>query len=89
MNLTELLDQINNKGISIITVSHDIDFMCRACDQLKLMNNGRIIAEGASSEVVTEHNLAEAFQSQDLCRHQSCHNVPKDHTPRQDLSAIF
>ncbi len=62
MNLTELLDQINNKGISIITVSHDIDFMCRACDQLKLMNNGRIIAEGASSEVVTEHNLAEAFQ---------------------------
>ncbi len=62
MNLTELLDQINNKGISIITVSHDINFMCRACDQLKLMNNGRIIAEGSSSEVVTEHNLAEAFK---------------------------
>jgi iron complex transport system ATP-binding protein len=62
MNLIELLGQINQEGISIITVSHDINFMCAACDKLKLMNNGRIIAEGSSNGVVTEHNLAEAFK---------------------------
>ena len=62
INLTELLAQINQKGISVVIVSHDINFMCGACDQLKLMNQGKIIAEGGSREVVTEENLAEAFK---------------------------
>ncbi|MGC8604532.1 MAG: ABC transporter ATP-binding protein [Desulfomonilaceae bacterium] len=62
INLTELLEQINHKGISIIIVSHDVNFMCGACDQLKLMNRGKLIAEGSSSEVVTQQNLAEAFK---------------------------
>lgn len=62
MNLTELLEQINQKGISVVIVSHDINFMCGACAHLKLMHRGRILAEGRSSEVVTENNLAEAFK---------------------------
>ncbi len=43
-------------------VSHDINFMCQACSQLKLMSQGRIIAEGTPSAVITENSLAEAFK---------------------------
>jgi iron complex transport system ATP-binding protein len=62
MNLGELLENINQEGIAIVMVSHDINFMCQACNQLKLMSEGRIIAEGAPISVITENTLAEAFK---------------------------
>ena len=61
MNLIELLGDINQDGIAIIMVSHDINFMCLACDNLKLMNAGRIIHEGPAEEVITESLMQEAF----------------------------
>jgi iron complex transport system ATP-binding protein len=62
MNLGELLRNINMEGIAIVMVSHDINFMCQACNQLKLMSEGKIIAEGIPGEVITENSLAEAFK---------------------------
>lgn len=62
MNLIELLQHINKQGIAIVMVSHDINFMCLACDHLRLMSEGRIIKEGRSEEVITESLLAQAFR---------------------------
>ena len=62
MSLIELLKEINNNGIAIIMVSHDIDFMCLACNHLKLMSNGQILTEGPSEQVITESWLEAAFK---------------------------
>ena len=62
MSLIELLTDINQQGIAIVMVSHDINFMCLACPHLKLMSSGRIINSGPAEKVVTELLMAEAFR---------------------------
>ena len=66
MKLVELLQRINDQGIAIMMVSHDINFMCLACQRLKLMSNGRIMCEGSPEEVITESLIAKAFNVQVL-----------------------
>ncbi len=62
VSLIDLLRDINRNGIAIIMVSHDINFMCLACNHLKLMSAGRIIHEGPAGKVITESLMQEAFQ---------------------------
>ena len=66
MKLLELLKGISDQGIAIMMVSHDINFMCLACQRLKLMSNGRIMCEGSPEEVITESLIAKAFNVQVL-----------------------
>lgn len=61
MSLMELLREINNSGIAIIMVSHDINFMCQVCNHLKLMSNGQILTAGPSHKVITVSWLEAAF----------------------------
>ncbi|MGD9817700.1 MAG: ABC transporter ATP-binding protein [Desulfomonilaceae bacterium] len=62
MGLIELLKEINSQGITILMISHDINFMCLSCPHLKLMSQGRIISEGPSENVIKESSLARAFK---------------------------
>jgi len=60
VELLRLLRQLNaESGKTIVVVLHDLNLACRFVDHLIAMSDGRIVSEGAPTEVVTA-DLVEA-----------------------------
>lgn len=56
-----LQKKLQAQGASMIMATHDINLAARFCDHiLLLLNEGRYVA-GPRTEVLTEHNLSEAY----------------------------
>ncbi len=49
--LFEVLQRLNEKGKTIILVSHNLDDIATYCKQVAIMNEGRLVAFGKPSEV--------------------------------------
>jgi iron complex transport system ATP-binding protein len=49
------------QGGGALVVSHDLGLAARICDRLVVLADGRVCAEGAPAEVLTESVLREAF----------------------------
>ena len=59
-----LEDYIKQKKISILLASHNMEEVKRLCTSVMMMKNGRIIDQGAPSELIKKHgrkNLEEVF----------------------------
>jgi len=52
--LGELIMQLNTQGRTVVIVSHDIEFVADCAPRVVLMAGGRILADGAASEVLTD-----------------------------------
>ena len=59
MDLMEKLKE--EKGITVVMVSHDVNLAAMYADTLLLMNNGNIAQIGPPNEVVTYKNLEEIY----------------------------
>jgi energy-coupling factor transport system ATP-binding protein len=58
----QIIDQLNKKGKTILTVSHDIDFCAEHCPRVVVMVNGMVQLDGPSQEVLSkESELALAY----------------------------
>lgn len=67
LELLELLKALNHdRGLSIITVLHEINLASRYSDRIAMIKAGRIAAIGTPSEVLTQENLASVFGIQTL-----------------------
>ncbi|MEY3966908.1 MAG: hypothetical protein RLZ96_434, partial [Actinomycetota bacterium] len=49
------------RGMTIVTVIHDLNLAARFADQIVILNDGKILAQGIAAEVITPTNLASAF----------------------------
>lgn len=61
---TELMTEINNireRGFSIFMIEHDMRFVMELCDQIAVLNFGKIIAEGAPAEIRANPAVIEAY----------------------------
>lgn len=58
----EIVDELSRDGRTIITVFHDLDLAARFSDRLLVLDRGRLVADGAPAEVLTEHLLADVFR---------------------------
>ena len=59
-----LEDYIKQKKISILLASHNMEEVKRLCTSVMMMNNGKIIDQGAPKELIKKHsrkNLEEVF----------------------------
>ncbi len=56
-NLIKILQEI--KSLKLIT-SHDLDFIMDTCDRAILIDDGRIIADGPSKEILSDKELLES-----------------------------
>ena len=56
-----LADLTRHLGRTIVMVLHDLNLAARYADHLVAMKDGRIVAEGAPADVVTEETVAEVF----------------------------
>jgi len=61
LSLLDLLREINSQGLAILVVSHDINFVARACRHLKILHGSRFVRGGVPDEVITAESMAETF----------------------------
>lgn len=50
------------EGKTVIAVLHDLDLVARYADFVVLLDGGRLLASGATHEVLTDDNLSHAYQ---------------------------
>ncbi len=61
LELLELLKQLNQQDLTIITVLHDVNLAARYSTRLALLSQGRIFAVGKPKEILTPANLADVL----------------------------
>lgn len=62
LSLMQLLREINGSGLTILLVSHDINFISQTCSRVQILHDKKIRFSGAPREVITEANIAESFR---------------------------
>ena len=65
-------DLCRTKGISIITVLHDINMAARFCDEIVALRSGRMIAHGTPDEIMNPNELLKIYDvNMDVMRQPS------------------
>lgn len=59
--LTLARDLCRDKGITIISVLHEINMAARFCDRIVALHSGRLIAQGTPDEIMTKDELARIY----------------------------
>ncbi|WP_135819626.1 ATP-binding cassette domain-containing protein [Halostella litorea] len=59
----ELVADLVADGKTAVAAIHDLDLAARYCDELVMLSDGGVLASGPPAEVVSEANLAEAFDA--------------------------
>lgn len=62
MEVLEILDELRrNEGLTVVTALHDLTLAGRFADRLVLLGGGRIVADGAPRDVLTEELLVPSY----------------------------
>ena len=59
--LLDLLRDLNGQGKTVIAVLHDLNQAARYADNLVLMKEGRVVATGAPSDLLTAERVGDVF----------------------------
>ena len=75
--IMELLERLNNEGISIAVVHHDLNLASLYCRKLVLIHEGKIHAEGKPADLLNKRMLKEVYGTEvTIIRHPE-KNVPQ------------
>jgi ABC-type branched-subunit amino acid transport system ATPase component len=59
--LGQRLRAIRDSGITILMIDHDMSLVLSLCDEIQVLNFGRIIASGTPSQIRADRSVAEAY----------------------------
>lgn len=69
IELLELIRSLNdNFGITIVMVLHDVNQAVRYSDEIKVMKQGQLLAEGAPREVISTEFMQQVYEVQTVIR---------------------
>lgn len=78
IDIFELLRTLNrDEGLTVLCVSHDVNLTSAYCDRLVLLSDGRIVADGAPSEVVTATRIRDVYGAEVLVDNQTPSGRPR------------
>ena len=64
VHILNVLQQLNQEmGLSVVMVIHDLNLASEYCDQLILVNRGKIHTHGTPEEVLTFQNIEDVYQT--------------------------
>jgi iron complex transport system ATP-binding protein len=62
IDVLDLITDLNRReGRTVVMVLHDLNQACRYADHVVAMKSGRVVAEGAPADVVTEQTVEDVF----------------------------
>ncbi|MDR7127291.1 ABC transporter ATP-binding protein [Pseudotabrizicola sp. 4114] len=61
LSLLDLLSQLRDDGRTIVAILHDLNQAARYADDLVMMRDGRVVAQGPSGTIFTTANLEQVF----------------------------
>jgi iron complex transport system ATP-binding protein len=62
LHILAMLRRHAESGVIVICVLHDLTWAARFCHRLLLLNNGQLVADGESAQVLTAKHLASVYQ---------------------------
>ncbi|MBR9728490.1 ABC transporter ATP-binding protein [Shewanella intestini] len=57
----QILELVKTLGITVVASIHDLNLASAMCDQLILLNQGRLVAQGTPSQVLTVKQISHVF----------------------------
>lgn len=60
-NLGRMLCELNSRGVTVLIVEHDIDFIMGLCHRIVVLDHGIKIAEGVPSAIQANEQVIEAY----------------------------
>lgn len=65
-HMMELIQKVQESGITILLVEHDMRAVMGLCDRITVVNFGRLLAEGTPSEIKSNKDVIDAYLGTDL-----------------------
>lgn len=56
-HIIEILQRVVAEGKQVVISSHDIDLIYQVCDEVYVLNQGRLLTQGATQQVFLESDL--------------------------------
>jgi branched-chain amino acid transport system ATP-binding protein len=60
-SLSELLQQIRARGTTILLIEHDVRMVMGLCDQITVLDYGKVIADGSAADVQRNPDVIAAY----------------------------
>ena len=57
-----LLRELRNGGVTIVLATHNLNLASRFADELVLMHQGRVVAQGSATDVLTAERVAQVYE---------------------------
>ena len=64
-NLRDLLNEVSNRGITLLLVDHDMPFVNSLCEHVSVMNFGQLIYDGPVSDLKNDEKVLQAYLGKD------------------------
>jgi branched-chain amino acid transport system ATP-binding protein len=64
-DLMRLIEQIRGRGYAVFMIEHDMRFVMGLCEQIAVLNFGRIIAQGRPDQIRNDPQVIEAYLGRD------------------------
>jgi ABC-2 type transport system ATP-binding protein len=64
--VTDLLQRLTRKGVTLFFTSHVLDVVERLCDEVAIIDHGRIVAQGPLAEIRAQREVAQDASLEDV-----------------------